>query len=75
MIEIKARNNTGKNRIAAIDSDMVFTPIVDGQEVSSVGETPEIAMLIGIGYKYDGPNSQFAKMACRMLNIESIWAK
>lgn len=50
-----------------------FKPEVDGKELSYVAETEDMALLLGIQYKYDGPNSQFAKMAARMLNIETIW--
>ena len=52
-----------------------YAPIVDGRRSSSVAETIDMAFLIGIGEKYDGRNSQFAKMAARMLNIETAWSE
>ncbi len=34
-----------------------------------------MALLIGLGIKYDGVNSQFGRMAARMLAIPTVWAK
>ena len=75
MIQIKCKSNTGRNKIKSIDNDVYFTPVVDGKEYSHVGETSDVAMLIGLGIKYDGLNSQFAKNACRMLKIDSNWTE
>lgn len=50
-----------------------FKPVVDGKELSYVAETEDMALLLGLQFKHDGPNSQFAKMAARMLDIDSIW--
>jgi hypothetical protein len=55
--------------------DVYYVPIVDGKELNMIAETHDIALILGLGYKHDGRNSQFAKMACRMLNIESAWAE
>jgi len=55
--------------------DIHYYPIVDGKKYNHAGETEEIAYLIGLGIKYDGLNSQFVKMACRMLGIKSVWAE
>lgn len=78
-IEIKTcfnrKNKNGERRTDLIDADEYYTPIVDGKEYSHMAETQDIAYLIGLGIKYDGINSQFVKMACRMLNIKSNWAK
>ena len=74
MIEIKARNNTGRNKIDSL-GEMYFVPVVDGKEYSYAAETEDIAMLLGLQIKYQGLNSQFAKNACRMLGIDSNWAK
>ena len=65
MIEIKTKNNKG---------ELYFVPVIDGKEYSWIGETEDIAMLIGLGIKYEGLNSQFCKNACRMLKIKSAWA-
>ena len=66
MIEIRAKNNNG---------DQYFVPVVDGKEYSHYAETADMAMLVGLGIKYDGINTQFPKMAARMLGIESAWAE
>lgn len=47
-----------------------YRPMVDGKKLSYQAPSKDIALLIGLGYKYDGANSQFAKMACRMLKLE-----
>lgn len=75
MIEILEKPNTGRRRFTDIPGDSYFVPVIDGEELSRIAETWDMAMLIGIGYKYDGPNSQFAKMAARMLGIDSVWAE
>jgi len=75
MINVIAKNNIGRNKISLIEGDMYFVPVVDGKEYSHVAETEDIALLIGLAIKYDGLNSQFAKNACRMLNIDSNWSK
>ncbi len=74
MIEVKQKKNPHIAKRRPIESDFHFVPVVDGKEWSHFAETEDIALLIGLGIKYDGVNSQFAKMACRMLNIESKWA-
>lgn len=75
MIEVRAKNNTGRNRITTIEGELYFVPVIDGKEYSHCAETEDMAMLIGIGIKYDGLNSQFPKMAARMLGIETAWTK
>ena len=52
-----------------------YSPVIGETKSSKIGETPDIAMLIGLGEKYDGRNSQFVKMALRMLKIDSAWAE
>ena len=74
MIEVKAVGNYGKNKIVSIKKDTYFRPIINGKECSHVAETEDMALLIGLGIKYDGLNSQFPTMAARMLRIESTWA-
>ena len=75
MIEVLAKNNVGSNRIQSIPGDVYYVPVVDGKEYSHAAETEDMAMLIGLGIKHDGLNSQFPKMAARMLGIDSNWAK
>ncbi len=78
MIEVikkKNRRRGGGRLIESIDSDHYFCPVVDGEEYSHAAETEDIALLIGLAIKYDGLNSQFPKMACRMLAIKSNWAE
>tara|TARA_B110001450_G_C17184262_1_gene304692 strand:+ start:152 stop:370 length:219 start_codon:yes stop_codon:yes gene_type:complete len=55
--------------------DEWYSPVIGEKKISKVGETPDIAMLIGLGEKYDGLNSQFVTIATRILNIESAWAE
>lgn len=74
-IHLNRKDKNGKRRTDLIDKDEYYSPIVDGKEYSHMAETEDIAYLIGLGLKYDGDNSQFAKMACRMLNIKSNWNK
>ena len=69
MIEIKAVNNKDFGDLP----DILFKPIVDGKEINSLGETEDIAYLIGLEKKYLGDNSQFVKFACKMLEIKSAW--
>lgn len=73
-IEIKQRRNCGKNKYFDNGSDFCYSPIVDGKEYKYIAETEDMAMLIGLGIKYDGINSQFPKMASRMLGIKTEWA-
>lgn len=75
MIEVRAKNNTGRDKISSIDGDLYFVPVVDGKEYSHAAETEDMALLIGIGLKYDGVNTRFPQMAARMLKIDSEWAK
>jgi hypothetical protein len=47
---------------------------VGDKELPHIADSEDVAFLIGLGYKYEGPNSKFATMACRMLKIDSLWA-
>lgn len=49
--------------------------VVDGEETNLIAETEDVALLLGLGLKYDGLNSQFAKMATRMLRIDKALAR
>ena len=69
MIEIVSVRNPGFDDMPKT----LFSPVVDGKKLSCCAETADIAYLLGLQYKYDGNNSQFTKMACRMLNIETKW--
>lgn len=82
MIIVKAKNNLHNKKpsmkwFAELpDDEIVYTPIVDGKELNCIAETADIALLVGLGYKYDGGfNSRFAQMACRMLKIKSVYAE
>jgi hypothetical protein len=75
MIEIRQHSNCGKNKRFDTGSDFYYSPIVEGKEYSHIiAETEDMAMLIGLGIKYDGLNSQFPRMAARMLGIKTKWA-
>ena len=74
-INIIEKPNYGKYKIEGIEGDVYYTPEVDGKEYSYIAETEDVAMLLGLQVKYQGTNSEFCKMACRMLNIDSLWAE
>lgn len=74
-IETRLVPNFGKHRIDSINGEVYYVPEVDGVVYSYVAETEDIALIIGLGIKHDGLNSQFAKMATRMLGIDSNWSK
>jgi len=74
-VEFSERSNSGRNKIGNIDGHSYFVPVVGGVEYSHVAETPDMAILLGLGIKYDGVNSQFGRMAARMLAIPTVWAK
>ena len=53
-----------------------FTPHLDGKDLRYVAESEDVAILLALGAKYDRQNArEFARFACRMLGIESEWAK
>lgn len=79
MVEVKAVNNLHNKKPSMKwfpelpDDEVVYKTIVDGKELNFIAETADIALLVGLGYKYDGANSRFATMACRMLKIKSVY--
>jgi len=78
MIEIIEKINLrdGKKYLTGESyGDTYFVPVVDGVELSCAAETWEMAMLIGLGRKFDGTNSHFAYYAGRMLGIKSAWTE
>ncbi|MDW5418093.1 hypothetical protein R6242_16120 [Iodobacter sp. CM08] len=75
MVTVITKKNTGKKKIATIAGDTYYVPVVDGNETNLIAETEDVALLLGLGLKYDGLNSPFAKMATRMLKIETKWAE
>lgn len=54
---------------------VLYSPVVGGKKLSCAAESRDIALLLGIEYKHQGLNSQFTKMAVRMLQIDSKWAE
>lgn len=74
MIKIRQHSNLGRNKVTET-GDWYYTPIVNGKEISLFAETEDMAMLIGLGVKYDGKKSQFPEMAARMLNIDGRCTK
>jgi hypothetical protein len=78
MIEIIEKKNLKNGQKYIMDEsygDTYFVPVVDGIELSSAAETWEMAILIGLGRKFDGNNSHFAYYAGRMLGIKSAWTE
>ena len=55
--------------------DVLFVPKIGGVETCHIADNEDVALLLAIGEKYQGKNSNFAQMACRMLQIDSEWAK
>lgn len=53
----------------------LFAPVLDGKKLNYCAEHEDVALLLALGHKYDGRNSQFAKMACRMLGLETKWCE
>lgn len=74
-ITIEEVQNKGIHAVKSIESETYFVPCIDGKPVHKVAESEDIAMLIALGIKYQGLNSQFPTMACRMLQIDTEWAK
>jgi len=66
-IVIKAVNSGIKGK----EDKIYYTPVFPGSGIRYLAETPDVAFLYGLGFKYDGVNSQFAIMACRMLGIQA----
>ena len=75
MIEAKEVPNSGRNKILSIDEPTYWVPVVDGKEYSHVAETQEMALLLGLGLKFEGLNTKFAGYAGKMLGIRSAWTK
>jgi hypothetical protein len=75
MITIKKCDNAGVNQHFDNGEEFYYMPVIDGKEAHSIAETYDMAMLVGIGIKYDGKNTQFPTMAARMLKIKSQWAE
>ena len=71
-VEVKEYQNVGRNRLRNIAGDVYYVPIVDGKEYFHIGETEEVAYLIGLSIKYEGLSGEFARYACRMLGIEYV---
>lgn len=71
-INVKEIGNYGKNKIEGFP-DTYYRPMINGKELSFIAETKDVAFLLGMQQKYLGANEQFAKYACRMLNIETCW--
>lgn len=54
--------------------ETLYRPLLNDMPLNQMAENPDIAYLLGLERKY-ALGSNFAKMACRMLGIETIWAK
>lgn len=52
-----------------------FAVEIDGNELSAWCETYDVALIIGLCYKYLGPNDGrvAVKLLCRMFRIETEW--
>lgn len=55
--------------------EIVYTPKIGDKKLNAICDTEDVAILVALGQKYEGPNSRFATMACRMLKINSVWAE
>ena len=47
-----------------------YNPIVDGKRLTFMSPSKDAALLVGLGIKYHGNNSQFAEFACKMLGVK-----
>lgn len=74
VITIKEVGNYGINKINGYPENY-YIPVINGKESNAVAETYEVAYLIGLQIKYVGYNENFAKYACRILNIKSAWSE
>lgn len=54
---------------------ILYHPVIGGKKQNVCAESADVALILGLQIKYDGRNSQFATMACRMLGIKSKWAE
>jgi len=75
VITIKAMNNRtpgGKEKFKGI-GDLYYIGYVGKKSVNIVCKSNDEALISALGYKYDGPNTQFHRMAVRMLNMPSTW--
>lgn len=73
MIEVREVPNAGRYKVSTINQDTYWITTVDGKEYPHTSETPEMALLVGLGIKFDDAN--FSKHAGRMLGIDSVWTK
>lgn len=73
MVEVREVPNAGRYKMMTLDQDTYWVAIVDGREYRHVSETPEMALLVGLGIKFD--DAHFSKHAGRMLGIDSVWTK
>jgi hypothetical protein len=58
-----------------IKGETWFYPVIEGEKQNVCAESEDMAMLLGLGIKYDGYNTKFPKMAAKMLGIGSVWAE
>lgn len=73
-ISVKAVINDGNNKVDSITGFFYYIPIIGNKETNYICESYDIALIVGLGRKYEGVNSNFGKYACRMLEIKSLWA-
>lgn len=73
-ISVKAVINDGNNKVDSITGFFYYIPIIGNKETNYICESYDIALIVGLGRKYEGVNSSFGKYACRMLEIKSLWA-
>lgn len=73
VVDAEWHPNRGKMKTPGVKGDDLYFPVLDGCRLNLVSESPEMAYLLGLGVKYEGPNSQFAKYAGRSLGINDAW--
>lgn len=74
-IGYRAVPNRGRNRLQTINDAYYYKPMIGDKELSMYAETADMAILLALGHKYDGPNSKFGHFAARMLALETVWAE
>lgn len=54
------------------DEGNLFYIYVGGKDTHHHTDTIDGALLVALGFKYDGPNSQWARFAQRMLSLDLV---
>lgn len=73
--KVSTRIEYNNNKVFKDLPDILYVPKIGDKETHHIADNEDVALLIAIGEKYQGKNSNFAQMASRMLQIDTVWAK